>query len=929
MFRWLTSAFGAVRSLVQRRRAEQDLDEEFQYHLEREIAERQREGLTPARAHRAARLAMGPIEASKDDCRDLRAGQRAANSVGRLRQDVRFAMRLFRRNPAPVTIAVGGLALAIGLATGVFSIVNAVALRGDGIVNHDELFQVSLTSNAGRATPWQYADFVRLQQARPEVGLTASDWYAGSFKGTFYPGASAQNLSYQWVTAISGNYFSVLGGRVAIGRQLAPTDDLPGAPRALVLGYSFWKNWLGADPAVVGRTLDVAGVTYAVVGVAARGFTGPAPPATPAPAAWIPLTAKMEALRAAQAVQIQERQSVVAALRARTIRTPAEQQRLEDFEYVLGRASPLMDYVSVFVRAPDGMREPTRGILESTTASLLQAQPSRPIAVQMQPLDDRDARVLGVGVTALMVAVGLVVLLASANVANLLLAGAAGRRHEIATRLALGASRTRVGRQLLTESLVLGAIAGAAGFGIALWLAPALAWAAYLPPALDVQPDLRVYLFVTGLTIFMSVASGMAPARHGSRGDLLSSIKTDRHGARHGRLLGHRVRQVLIGIQAACAVLLLIVAALLTRSLAHAAGFDFGFDPDRIFNVDIGNATNGRVWDADRRRAFWDAALERVRQIPGVESASLASIAPLGGVSASQRLTDGRVAKRHETSAGYFETVGARLLRGRTYTDAEVRANAPVAVLSARLARNYWGNDDPLGSSLQRLWGDDDPPGAQDRPQRKPAGTRVIGVVEDTATSLHSADLPTLFLPVRMSAVPRLVVRVRDQPRMRSRAIEEALRAVDPDVDTRVEFAADGRNREIEPLRIRATLGVIVGLGALALAVIGLFGVTVFVLHQRHHEIGVRLTLGATRRDVVAMLIRDSLTPIGLGLAVGLGVAVLAGRVLQSALFGVSANDPFAVIVALVVLLGASLMAIVPTARRAARVDLADMLRDL
>ena len=929
MIRWLTRAVGELVSLRHRRRSERELDEEFQYHLEREIQERQQAGLTAEAARRAARLAMGAIETNKEDCRDLLVGQRVANSVGRIRQDVRFALRLFRRHPVPVAIAVVGLALAIGIATGVFSIINAVALRGDGIVNRDDLFRVSLTQNGGRATPWRYADFVRLQQARPEVGLAASDWYTGSFKGTLYPGASAQNLSYQWVTAISGSYFSVLGGRVAIGRQLAPTDDLPGAPRALVLGYSFWKNWLDADPAVVGRTIDVAGVTYTVVGVADRVFTGPAPPGTPAPAAWISLNAMMEAKRAAQAAQIQDRTSMVAALRAKTVRTSAEQQRLDDFEYVLGRASPLVDYVSVFVRAPEGMRERTRWALASTTVALLDGEPSRATAVQMLPLDDREARVLGVGVTVLMVAVGFVVLLASANVANLLLAGAVGRQREIATRLALGATRMGVGRQLMTESLALGAIAGATGFGAALWLTPALAWVAYLPPALDVEPDLRVYMFVTSLAVLMSVASGIAPARHGARGDLLSSIKSDRLGARQGRLSGNRLRQVLIGAQTTCAVLLLVVAALLTRSLAHAAGFDFGFDPDRIFNVDIGNATNGRAWDPARRRAFWDAALERVRQIPGVESASLASIAPLGSVSASQRLPDGRLTKRHETSADYFGTVGARILRGRTYTDAEVRANAPVAVLSARLARDYWGDDDPIGSSLHRVWGNDDPPGAQERPQRKPAGTRVIGVVEDTATSLYSAELPTLFLPVRMSAVPRLVVRVRDEPRTRAPAIEEALRAVDPDVDTRIEFATDGRTREIEPLRIRATLGVIVGLGALALAVIGLFGVTVFVLRQRHHEIGVRLTLGATRRDIVAMLLRSSLTPVGIGLAAGLGLAIVSGRVLESALFGVNADDPIAMSSAAAILLIASLIAIVPTARRAARVNLADMLRDL
>jgi putative ABC transport system permease protein len=582
------------------------------------------------------------------------------------------------------------------------------------------------------------------------------------------------------------------------------------------------------------------------------------------------------------------------------------------------------------VRAPPAIHEATRGTLESTILTL--QAPDRPdaITLQLQPIDqgDQQPSLLGVSVSGLMIAVALVVLLASANVANLLLAGAIGRRQEIATRLALGASRARLGRQLITESLVLGAIAGLAGLLASYWLAPALARAAFLPPALEVGPDYRVYLFVTTVTVVTSLLVGLAPARQGARRDLLSAIKADHLGSSTPRL-GHRFRQTLVGAQAACAVVLLVASALLTRSLAQAAGFEFGFDPNRIFNVDIGNATNGRAWDPARRAVFWDAALQRVRQIPGVESASMASIAPLGSAFADQRMPDGRVVKRHETSAEFFETVGADVRRGRTYTDAEVRGDMPVAVISERLAQLYWPNEDPIGSALQRLWGDDDPPGAVDRAQRKPAGTRVIGVVADTMTALRMTDPPTLYLPLRMSSVPRLVVRVRDEPFVRARSVEDALRAVDPDVDTRVEFAIDQRNRQLEPLEVNAMLGAIVGLGGLVLAVTGLFGVTVFMARQRHREIGVRLTLGATPREIRAMLLGDSLVPVGVGLAVGLGASILSGRVLESSLFGVSARDPLAMAAAVACLLAASLAAVVPTARRAARVDLVGMLREL
>jgi predicted permease len=523
--------------------------------------------------------------------------------------------------------------------------------------------------------------------------------------------------------------------------------------------------------------------------------------------------------------------------------------------------------------------------------------------------------------------VGLVVLIAAANVTNVLLANAAGRTREIGTRLAIGASRGRVVRQLLTESLLLGTLSGVLGFVLAGWLTPLLA---RLIPTFNLDADPLVFGFVTALTLIIGTAAGLAPARYIHRSDLISSLKTDRLGAPSAVRPG-RLRSGLIAIQAAASIVLLVLAALLTRSVAQATSMDLGYDADRVASLSV---NLGRSYTDARTRAFWNAALPHLRQMPGIAGAALATPGPFGGQAASHA-TDGRYLHRVLASDGYFAAMGQKIIAGRAYTDDDVRSGAAVAVISESLARRYWGSENPLGSTLERVWGQDDPVGAAPRTRgliAKPAGTRVIGVISDTVLALANVDRLCVYLPLTDDALrsARLVVRTEGNVPDTTNGIRDLLRSIDADpaLSVRTSVVRDEVNRELQGPQVLAALSAVTGGTALGLAVVGLFGVTAFAVGQRVHEVGVRLTLGATTGQILAMLVRDGLRPVIIGLGGGLVLALLLGGAVESTLYGVSGHDPIAVTAAIAILLAAASAAILIPARRAARINPSQMLRE-
>ena len=461
----------------------------------------------------------------------------------------------------------------------------------------------------------------------------------------------------------------------------------------------------------------------------------------------------------------------------------------------------------------------------------------------------------GLIVALLFGAIGLVVLLACVNVANLQLASAFARQREIGVRLALGASKARIVRQLVTESIALGWVAGAMGLAFAIWLAPVLARLINVPITYDLTPDARVFTFLMVVSCAAGIGAGLAPARYGARGDLLTPLKGD--GPRVGRSgRPSRLRASLIGVQAAASLVLLVIASLAVRAAIRATQIDLGFDANRLI------AVSGFPGRDDPAKAYLDVAIERARAVPGVSAVSLASWPPFSGpniLMGFERGGEEHRASLNRTSADYFSTVGLRIVRGRAYTEAEVAADAPVALVSETLARLLWGSAEPLGQVLDNFKLIDKAP-----------RVTVIGVVSDAVTArLPEFRTAAIYRPLTQMRYARMVVRSEGQPKAVVPALRAALLPIDPRVRVEITPVRDGLQREMEMPRSFATIAAYVAALALTLAIIGIYGVTTFVTGQRTREIGLRIAVGASRTDVVRLLLGDSLRSVVLGLGAG------------------------------------------------------------
>jgi predicted permease len=784
---------------------------------------------------------------------------------------------VFRRNPGAVAISVIGLSLAIAVSTSVFGLLNATLLRPTGVSDPYSTVRVMRGFKDGNSTSWPYADYLTLREnARMPLEATLRDQSRFSVGRPSSPDAGETVP----VTFAGEGYLRVFGVGALFGRMLQPIDDTAGAPAVAVASYGFWAKQLARDPAIVGRSIWLNGAPVTIVGVTRREFTGFG---DQPPALWTPFAAHS----------------------------------------ALYRGSPLtrtaVVQVDIVGRIPPGQ---TREQAEAALSAVAAAVPTsdvgfgRTTGVRLDPAGSRfqgpDSAMMALAVTIVLAILGLVVLLACVNVANLQLASAIARRREIGLRLALGARRGRVIRQLVTESLALGLAAGLIAFFLAMWLTPAVAALVRMPATVDLTPDGRVYLFVSLISIAAGIAAGLAPARQSTRGDLLTPLKGD--GAREGSARPGRLRSTLIGMQAAASLVLIVLAALLTRATVRATQVDIGFDVQRL--VAVAPDFTMEKYDVARARAFWISGLDRLRAIPGVQSASLALFSPYGGARAVTSLT--RNGARYDVYGndvlpGYFATLGLRIVRGRTFTDGEVAARARVVLVSETLARDFWPGRDPVGQSLEPFDGSND---------------LVVGVVSDAITfRLRDRSAAAVYRPLRAFHEARAVLRTAGPPDGTAPATRDALQALDPHLRLDVNLPAAGLRDQLEEPRIMAGLsGALAGL-ALALAIVGIYGVTSFVTGQRTREIGVRVALGADRADVLRLLLRDSLKPVAIGMAAGAGVAILAGQLLAGILFGVGGRDPLAFGAAIAILLGSAAAAVFIPARRAARVDPAFVLR--
>ena len=812
-------------------------------------------------------------------------------------QDLTYATRLLRRSPGVVAIAVGGLGVAIGVSTSVFTFLNAVALRSTGVYEPSSVVQVMRGYPNGIGDAWKYADYLQLRESARTIRLEASV-RDGAIVSQAADRDGAQSASLTFVT---GGYLSTLNNRLLLGRALIPADDSLGAAPVAVLSYAWWSRRLGADRAVVGRPLWVNGTPFTVVGIAERGFTGTMD--TP-PAMWLP----------AAAFHVVYGGSPLDRASPTTVNVVGRVETGVSLAQAEAELSAIARQLSVEPRENSGPDSFTAGSGDRTAAF-----DEDLIGVRFEPLANRTGKG-GVQVAIVLVtvttAIGLVLLLACVNIANLLLASAISREREIGVRLAIGASRGRLVRQLLTESLFLGLAGGVLGLFVTLWLVPVLATIVQAPDSLDLAPDPHVCLFLGVTAIVSAIGAGLAPARHAIRDDLVSplrgvSARTDGTGGRPRRL-----RSGLIGVQAGASVLLLVIAGLLTRGTMRAASVDVGFDVPHLLVVTPAFARGG---SEARARSYWSAALDRAHSLPGVRGASLASFPPFGDaneVTIFRRAGSRYTIFHNQTESDYFQTIGLRIIRGRTFTAEEVATGANVVVISETIGRDFFPGQDPIGQSLGRVIED--------------SRDSIVGVVSSAVTArLRELSSAAIYRPMHDRRAAKLVIRTAGTPASLVRSVRAAIEPIDPRVTVDVQSVNDRLQRQMAEPRTLAMLARVLAAIALGLAVVGIYGVTTFVVGQRTQEIGVRVALGATARDVMKLLLADSLRPIGVGLGAGVLAALVTGRVVAGLLFGVSPVDPIAFAGAVLILLCTAVIAVIFPTRRAASVNPSSVLRQL
>ena len=804
--------------------------------------------------------------------------------------DIRFAARLLARNPLFTLAAAGTLALGIGANTAMFSLAEATLLRPVSVARPHELVAVPWTSSYP-----DYRDYTN-STSGTFTGVVATS--SGRFNLTVDGSSELQNGLF-----VSGNMFSVLGVATPLGRPLLPADDAgPGAPIVGVLGYDFWRSRFGGDPVAIGKTIRVNGRPVTIVGVAEKGFRGLA--LSSRSAVFVPLTS-------------------ITQIETGFLARPAVfEHRGLVWLNVVGRLRPGV----TIDQAGATIDTLYRRIQPPSPGDRLEQLTLTPLATRALGSENAALRrfvALLIGVVALTLLIG------CANVANLLLARAAGRRRELGVRFALGAGRGRIVSQMLVENLMLGALSGIAGIGVA---HVALQWlgAYQLPGGIDMENlHLGVNGTAIGATAALSIATallfGIAPAWRASGADVVATLRGDSRaiGARS------RLRATLVAAQVSLSLVLLAGTGLFLRSLVHALDVPLGFDVRNAVTV---SASAGLArYDADRARSYRAAALEQIRAVPGVMAAGWTTIIPTNGAMTtildaiegySPRQGEPVEVHTPQVGPGYFKAAGTRVIIGRPFEDGDSAATQPVVVINQAAADRYWAGRDPIGGRVQ--------------PSVKGPWFTVIGVVENTIVrSLNEAPVPFVYFPIEhtmggfgapLSAT--LMVRTDAQPGAILPILRERLRALDPDVPLYNMSAFEFHVRElVMPQRMGVTLFGFFSLIALSLATVGIYGVASYVAALRTREIGIRMALGARRQDIGRLVLVQGAVPVAAGIAAGLVLALWASRLASSFMFDVKPWDPLTFTVATAALGALALLASYIPARRAARLDPVSALR--
>ena len=805
-----------------------------------------------------------------------------------LLQDLRYALRMLAKSPGFTAIAVLSLALGIGVTTAVFSVLDVLLLRPLPVPEPDRLISLyhQNVKNDGLSST-SYPNYEYYRDHNPVFnGLAAFLRVPTSMH-------SGDSLERVPVALVSPNYFEVLGIRPIIGRPFTESDTAP----VVVLSHDLWQQRFGGAQDIVGRVVTLHSTPFAVIGVAPKGFRGVVHDWGGPPAMWIPFS---------------QRRAAVPALTTRK-------------DYLAFRGA---DNFLVTGRLKNGVGiEQAQASMASLRASLVAEHASVDRSYEITLLPTAQARMWPgrrasvktfLGLLAGIVSV--VLLIACANVANLLLTRAARRQSEVAVRLALGASRLRLGRQLLTESVLLAALGGAAGLIVARWtmaLLESFQQPFRMPLSFEIGLDGRVLAFALGVSILTGLLFGLAPLRQAGGLDLVTALKIPGGGARRR---GLRLDNALIVAQVALSLVLLTGAGLFLRTLANARAVDITQDPESVLMANLALATHG--YDDSESRRFYPRLLDRVRSVPGVVSAGMVMIVPLGGRRGGTNISVDDPNEQIQVhwnvvSPDYFRTIGIPLLRGRDFTSSD-NENAPrVVVVNQRMAERFWPGENPVGRQI--------------RLTRPPELAQVVGVVSDGPTRGVREDVRAGFYQSLYQAMPHsmtLQVRVLGNAAQTLAAIRREVSTIDrnlPLADVRTMRAH--QDVAVSGERLLSTLLAIFGTLAVTLAAIGIYGVTSFAVARRTREIGIRMALGARTGSVVRMVLRRGLVLTLVGSALGIALAIAGSRLVESFLFGVSPTDPVTLVVVPLVLIAVALAAALIPARRASRVDPVSALR--
>jgi putative ABC transport system permease protein len=861
------------RALTRRKELEDQLDDELRFHLDKQIEQNVQNGMSREDARFAALKAFGAMDQSKEECRDARGVTPLENTL----RDIKYSLRVLFKSYAFTVVVILTLALGIGANTAIFSFANGILLRPLPYPQSDRLAVVDETAlkrgiDSMSVSYPNFLDWREQNTVFEDIGL-----HFGTSR--FALSGAGEPVEIRG-SRITQGLFEILRVSPQLGRTFTADEDRPDQDAVVILGYDLWQRNFGGDPNILGRQIVLSNRTRTVVGVMPRGFRFPE-----FSELWVPL-----ALTPQMFTRTDHGLNGIARLKD-GVTFAAAQAEMNNVAARIEQQNPVTN---------EGLGVKISSLHESLTG------------------DYRQALLILLGV------VGCVLLVACVNVANLMLARATARQKEFALRAALGASRWRIVRQLLVESLLLATAGGVLGFFVSLWALRVLLKAIpiQLPFWMDFGVDLRVLGFTLGITVLTGLIFGAVPALQTSRVDLNDTLKEGGRGSIGFH--GHS-RNLLVVTEIALSLVLLVGAGLMIQSFLRLQRVNIGLNTKNVITATL-LLPGAKYRTPELRTAFFKQLTERVRALPGVEAASATGTLPLSGNNWGRSLTvegfpvlsvgQAPMIQHTVVTPGYFRTMGITLLAGRDFNDADVRGAPPVTIVDERLARQYWPNDSALGKRVRFGPPEDNEP-----------WHTIVGVVstvrnyrvqeEDSRQIVYMSHQQIgnggLTLVTRTSSVaPETIVG----------AIRREVAQIDRDqpvseIETMEGVVADS----IWQPRLYATLFAVFAGGALVLAMIGIYGVMAFLVQTRTHEIGVRMALGATTRDVFKLIVGRGMKLTIAGVAAGVGGAIVLTRLMHSLLFNTSATDPITFIVISVLLSLAAFLACYLPARRAAKVD--------